>query len=176
MDEEVWIDKQWIIWNSSLGIRDFVMIDRVESSKNGREAWLEEPYDIVGPFSMDDLECNGKIHFAKCIVMSREHWNKDQQLFREESFKRQRIIREKTFQELHRKNKIRQQGNMSEEKAQRVLLELPQEEILKVSQIKAAFKKIAKQAHPDVGGSHEYFVKISKAKEYLLQLVCRFKT
>jgi len=168
MDEEAWIDKQWIIWNSSLGIRDFVMIERVQISNNRREAWLEEPYDMVGPFSMDDLERKGEIHFAQCVVMTKERWNKEQQLLRKESYERQRKIREKTFEELDRRNRIRQQGEVSDEKVQRALLELPHGEILKPSQIKAAFRKIAKKAHPDVGGSHEHFVKVSKAKELLL--------
>jgi hypothetical protein len=44
------LEEKWIIWNSSLGIRDFVTIDRVELYCGDRVAWLEEPYEMVGPY------------------------------------------------------------------------------------------------------------------------------
>jgi hypothetical protein len=167
---ELWLDQQWIIWNGAFGIRDFVMIDRIEMNPSGLQAWLEEPYDMVGPFSMDELAENGKISFAECIVMSRECWLNEQQMLREASFIRQQKTREKVFEELRKRNRHRQVGRDEEfnELHCRELLALPKEGLLEHSQIKKAFRHVAKEAHPDVGGSHEHFVEITKAKEQLL--------
>jgi len=41
--------------------------------------------------------------------------------------------------------------------------------LLEVSQIKSAFRVIAKKTHPDVGGSHEKFIKITQARDALLR-------
>ncbi len=41
-------DEEWIIWNSSIGIRDFVTIGNINQDQN--IAWLEAPYQMVGPF------------------------------------------------------------------------------------------------------------------------------
>ena len=51
----------------------------------------------------------------------------------------------------------------------RALLALPAEEILEVKQVKAAYRRLVKTAHPDVGGSHERFVQITEARDILLE-------
>jgi len=172
---QYWEDEQWIIWNGALGVRDFVMIDRVEAGPDGRNAWLEEPYGMVGPFDFDELETNGRIRFAACIVMSRQKWQDDQAELRRESFEKLRRAQERLYEELNRANRRkRQYGNplqQCSEQEMRSLLELPADGTLEPSQIKAAYRQLAKKAHPDVGGSHEHFLLITEARDVLLELV-----
>ena len=172
MDEHRWEDEQWIIWNSALGLRDFVTIDRVEAGPGGRKAWLDEPYDMVGPFDFDELEASGRIGFAACIVMSRRKWQDDQVQLRREVFERHRKAQEELYEELARANKRKQRYGssmqQSNEQEQRKLLELPADGTLEPSQIKAAYRQLAKKAHPDVGGSHEHFLLITEARDALL--------
>ena len=63
--------EEWVIWNGALGLVTTVVIERVEVCSSGRNAWLDEPFDMVGPFSLDELKTHGRIAFAACIVMSR---------------------------------------------------------------------------------------------------------
>ncbi len=168
-------EAEWIIWNSALGVRDFVTLGRVEVNAGRRDAWLEAPYDMVGPFSLDELRTCGRIGFAACIVMSRRRWQEDQAALRRESFEKRRQAEEELFEELKRSNRRKRgrQGHARQfdEREQRALLELPIDGALEPSQIKAAYRKLAKRAHPDVGGSHERFVRITEAKNALLDLV-----
>lgn len=76
-------DEEWIIWNGSVGIRDFVTIGRIDWDE--KVAWLEGPYDMVGPFSLDELTENGLIRFAECVVMSKQRWQEDREKLREEA-------------------------------------------------------------------------------------------
>lgn len=163
METQNWYDKQYIIWNATLGIRDFVMIDRVENDTDGNHAWLDEPYDMVGPFSMDELETDGKIKFAKCIVMSRKYWQDNQQSLKEDSFIRQNKIREEMYENLFR-------ANNEDEKRYREILSLPLDCALDISQIKKAFKQASKKVHPDAGGSHDDFVNLNMARDELLAI------
>jgi len=173
-DSQSWYEQQYIIWNSALGIRDFVMIDRVEHNTEGNHAWLEEPYEMVGPFSIDELQSNGKIKFAKCIVMSRKYWQDNQQSLKADSFKRQNEIREEMFENLKRRNRERQnnfyRSNNENEKRYREILSLPLDCVLDTLQIKKAFKKASKKVHPDAGGSHDDFIKLNMARDELLAL------
>jgi len=167
-----WEDEQWIIWNGALGVRDFVMIDRVETGPEGRSAWLEEPYGMVGPFDFDALETDGRIGFAACVVMSRQRWQEDRSQLIAEAMERRQKASERLFEELRRSNKRkRQHGSPMQqvsEKEMRELLELPADGRLEASQIKAAYRQLAKRAHPDVGGSHESFLRITEARDALL--------
>ena len=168
-------EEQWIIWNGKLGIRDFVTIGRVKVGPEGRSAWLEAPYDMVGPFSLDELETKGQIGFAKCVVMSRKRWQDDRVRLREEALEKQREARQRIFEELARSN-ARKRGQASrrqpcDERAHRETLCLPIDGALEVSQIKAAYRRLAKEAHPDVGGSHEQFVRITEARDALLEII-----
>ena len=97
-DERFMEEGQWIIWNGSLGIRDFVTIERIEVASQRRSAWLEAPYDMVGPFSFDDLESNGEISFAACVVMSRQKWQENQRTLREEAYKKRLEAQERLFE------------------------------------------------------------------------------
>jgi len=172
---QYWEDEQWIIWNSALGVRDFVIIDRVEAGPDSRVAWLEEPYDMVGPFDFDELETNGRINYAACIVMSRQKWQEDQSQLMQEAFEKRRKAQQRAFEELRRSNRRKQQrGNpfqQASEREHRELLCLPLDGELEASEIKAAFRRLARTAHPDVGGSHELFIRITEARDVLLELV-----
>lgn len=161
-------EEQFIIWNSTLGLRDFVTIGRIDDGG----AWLEEPYDMVGPFSIETLETEGLISFAKCVVMSRLKWQEDQVRLRRESMARQQEAQKRIFEELNRSNRRKQRSNgtlVVSEKVHREVLELPAEGELDATCIKAAYRRLAKQAHPDVGGSHEHFVRITEARDILLE-------
>jgi plasmid stability protein len=168
-------EEQWIIWNGALGIRDFVTIGRVEVGPGGRNGWLEEPYDMVGPFSLDELETNGRIGFAACTVMSRRRWREDQAELRQEAFERHREAQERLYEELARSNARKRRRatrtQQSNEQEHRELLCLPIDGELEPSQIKAAYRRLAKKAHPDVGGSHEHFVRITEARNALLERI-----
>lgn len=170
---------QWVIWNGSLGILDTVTIGEVETSERGTSAWLEEPYDMVGPFSLDELEQLGQISFAACIVMSRQRWQLDQVELRREALKHRRRAQERIFEFNERSNQ-QHRGRRSahnqngyyrkdDDRKHRELLSLPLQGELKATQIKIAFRRLAQKSHPDVGGSHEQFVEITAARDALLK-------
>lgn len=166
-------EEHWVIWNASYGIVDTVMISRIEEDSDGRSGWLEEPYDMVGPFNLDELETNGQINFAACTVMSREQWKQKQVVLRREALEKRRHAQAEMFEEFARYNEQRKRHRSHfhhvNETEKRELLNLPLEGTLEVAQIKAAFRKIAKEAHPDVGGSHEHFVLITEARDALIE-------
>jgi hypothetical protein len=166
-----YLEVDFIIWNSNLGVCDFVTIGRIDDEfKNG---WLEEPYEMVGPFSLDELKNTGQISFAACVVMSEEKWEKEQSLLLKESFEKQRKSQEQLYEDIKRYNKQKRESKTNleqvKEREHRELLYLPLEGVLKVSQIKSAYRLIAKIAHPDVGGNHERFIKITQARDALLE-------
>jgi len=165
-----YLEEDFIIWNSSLGIRDFVTIGEINSSK--KEAWLDEPYEMVGPFCLEKLCTIGKISFEACMVMSKKYWRDNQELLRKEAFIQQSLFQQKFQEDINNHNKKREKYRssleISSQKEYRQLLCLPLEGVLENIQIKEAFKKLAKTAHPDVGGTHEMFVKISQARDALM--------
>jgi len=163
----------WVIWNGSLGIVDTVTIGRIEAGPAGRSAWLEEPYDMVGPFNLDELEAKNWIVFAACTVMSRQRWQEDQVELRRESLKLRRAAQEKLFEYQTRYNQSRIQSPTHDprlsDRQHRKVLNLPLEGALDPAQIKTAFRRLAQKAHPDVGGSHEQFIRITEARNALLE-------
>ncbi len=64
-------NEDWVVWNGSLGILDKVALGHIEVGEGGRSAFLAAPYDMVGPFNLDELETQGRVAFGACIVMSR---------------------------------------------------------------------------------------------------------
>ena len=159
-------DQHFIIFNSALGIRDFVLIDKIEDSPFGYQAWLDEPYEMVGPFSLDELLEVGKISFAECEVISKEFFRENRLEILKSSFKQQQELRQKMYEELAQRNKMRRHGSFGSDEP----LYLPKDGALTSLQIKAAFKKASKKAHPDAGGTHEEFVQVNKARDELLAL------
>lgn len=168
-------DEEWVIWNGGHGLVTTATLGRIETGSNGRQAWLDEPFDMVGPFSLDKLETCGRIAFAACIVMSRQRWREDQAALKHESRQRRHAaearLHEK-FSPFHgrqgRQPAVRQATN---EREHREVLNLLAEGELERRQVNAVFRRLAQKAHPDVGGSHEQFVRISKARTVLLETI-----
>jgi len=129
--------KEWVVWNGSMGILDMATIGHIEDGEGGRSAFLAPPYGVVGPFSLDELETRGRIAFGECLVMSRQRWQEDQVGLRLEA-------REKTPCLLF-------QPDFDDDQEHREVLNLPMEGALKPSEISAAFRRLAKTAHPDAG-------------------------
>jgi hypothetical protein len=148
--------EEWFVWNGSIGILDSVTIGAIEHGEGGRSAFLAPPYDIVGPFSLDELETRGQIAFGACLVMSRRRWREDQaRLRREGREKRRAFLFRLDFE--------------GDERERREILNLPTDGVLTPSDISAAFRRLAKTAHPDAGGSDELYRRIAEARDALLE-------
>jgi len=148
--------EQWVVWNGSLGFLDMATIGLIEEGEGGRRAFLAPPYEVVGPFSLDELEVRGRIVFGECLVMSRQRWQEDQIDLRFEARQKRRVFL------------FRPDFN-GEDEEHREVLNLPTEGALKPSQINAAFRRRAKTAHPDTGGSGEHYRRIAEARDALLK-------
>ena len=168
-------EEAWVIWNGNNGLVTTVTVGRVEVGAGGRSAWLDEPFDMVGPFSLDELETDGRIAFAECLVMSRERWQEDQVELRRESLKIRRAAEQRASEKAERlfggQGGPQGKGKPFNEREHRETLKLPTDGKLEPSQIKTAFRRLAQKAHPDVGGSHEEFVRITEARDALLAYV-----
>jgi hypothetical protein len=147
-------EPQWVVWNGSLGFLDMATIGRVEAGERGRRAFLAPPYDVVGPFSLDELETLGRIAFGECLVMSRKRWRDDQVDLRFEARERRRAFLVSL--------------EIGDDRKHREALNLPLAGMLQPSEIKAAFRRVAKTAHPDGGGSNEQYRRIAEARDALL--------
>jgi hypothetical protein len=157
---------QWVIWNGSVGLLAMGRMGRVEISAGGRSAWLAPPFDMVGPFSLDALEATGQIAFAACIVMSRQRWQDDQVVLRREA----REARHAAQEQFNRSHHGRQTHHgRPDERQHRETLNLPVDGKLGEAQVKAAYRRLAQRAHPDVGGSHEQFLRITEARNALIE-------
>lgn len=149
--------EEWVIWNGSLGILDMVTIGRIEEADGGRSGFLAPPYGVVGPFSMDELEEKGRISFGECLVMSRLRWQEEQVELRVEAMRKRRAF-------------LFQARLDDDDKEHREALNLPMDGTLTSSEINNAFRKLAKVAHPDAGGSSEQYRRIAEARDALLEL------
>ncbi len=148
--------EEWVVWNGSLGILDTAMIGHVEDGEGGRSAFLAPPYGVVGPFSLDELETRGRIAFGECLVMSRGRWQEDQVGLRLEAQEKRRAL-------------LFRPDVDNDDRVQREVLNLPMEGALEPSQINAAFRRLAKIAHPDAGGSNDHYRRIAAARDALLE-------
>ena len=149
-------DKQeWVVWNGSLGILDVARIGDVHFGESGRRACLAPPYDVVGRFSLDELEALGRIAFGACLVMSRQRWQDDQVALRLEAREKRRTL---FFV-----------ATAGDDREHREVLDLPIESRLDLSDINAAFRRLAKTAHPDAGGSDENYRRIAEARDALIE-------
>lgn len=164
-------DEEWIIWNGALGLRDFVMIGEIDAHQ--RKAWLDSPYQMVGPFSLDELYTNGLISFAQCVIMSKQRWQNERESLLENSKMRRHKAQQEFFEDLEKNNRCKRGSGQQALEEYRALLKLPLEGILKSSQIKSAYHKAAKKAHPDAGGTQEMFIRIKEAYDVLHDLVRR---
>ncbi len=149
--------EQWVVWNGSLGVLDMVTIGHIEACEDGRRAYLAPPYGVVGPFSLDELEAQGRIAFGECLVMSRQRWQEDQVELRLEAREKRRAFQ------------FQFRFTESDQEEHRETLNLPTEGALTPSEINAAFRRLAKTAHPDAGGSAEEYRRIAEARDALLE-------
>lgn len=148
--------EEWFVWNGSIGILDSVTIGATTHGEGGRSAYLAPPYDVVGPFSLDELETQGRIAFGACLVMSRERWRRDQAELRREGMEKRRAL-------------LFRLDFGDDDREPREILDLPPEGALRPSEINAAFRRLAKTAHPDAGGSDELYRRIAEARDALLE-------
>ncbi len=162
---------QWVVWNGTSGLLATAALGRVDTVGGGRRAWLDQPFDMVGPFDLDELEARGCIAFAACLVMSRQRWQHDQAALRREAYERraaQRRQHEDQARFQSARGRRRTQGHPVDERQHRAALNLPADGLLEPAQIKTAYRRLAQRAHPDAGGSHEAFVRITQARNALL--------
>lgn len=169
-------EEEWVIWNGAHGLVTTVTVGQIEVGVDGKMAWLDEPFDMVGPFSLDELETHGRIAFAACIVMSRQRWREDQVELRRESVEMRRAAQERLNEEFSRSTGQRNANHDTphkpfNERQHREALDLPTEGKLERRQINAAFRRLAQKAHPDMGGSNEQFVRITEARNALLERI-----
>ncbi|WP_304545608.1 J domain-containing protein [Sulfurimonas microaerophilic] len=163
------MEEEFIIWNGNLGVRDFVTIGEIKIRDDKTYAWLEEPYEMVGPFDLNELKTDGKICFAACIVISKEKWIEDGLLLRQEALDKQRKQQE-DIDRFNKQKQVQAKSKQHKEKEFRELLCLPLEGVLETAQIKAAYRRISKKVHPDLGGDHEKFIQITIARDTLLEI------
>ena len=146
--------EEWVVWNGSMGILVTAALGRIWDGEGGRLGFLAPPYDIVGPFSLDELQTRGRIAFGACLVMSRRRWQDDQVALRREARKMRRGFLNAP--------------DADDDRRLREVLDLPMQGALEPSQIRRAFRRLAKSAHPDAGGSDERYRRIAEARDALL--------
>lgn len=157
--------EEWVIWNGAAGLLMTAATGRIEvDAGGGRTAWLARPFDMVGPFSLDELETRGRIDFAACVVMSRQRWQEDQAGLRRQACESRREAQAR----FNEGRDWSERPMSSDDRPHREALNLPLDGALDPGRIKAAFRRLAQKAHPDVGGSHEQFIRISRARDVLL--------
>ena len=167
-------EEEWVIWNGSSGLVTMVKIGSVEVGAGSRTTWLDEPFDMVGPFSLDELDTHGQIAFAACIVMSRQRWQDYQVELWRESLKIRRAAEEQInerFTQISGAHSYQDNRKPFDDHQHRETLNLPIDGKLEPRQINAAFRRLAQKAHPDVGGSNEQFVRITEARNALLEYI-----
>ncbi|WP_424362598.1 J domain-containing protein [Methylocystis parvus] len=152
--------EEWVVWNGSLGVLVIAALGRIDGGEGGRSAWLAPPYDVVGPFSLDDLETLGRIAFGECLVMSRQRWQEDQVELRVEGRRKRAAFQLRL-------------AIGDDDVSHREALDLPLEGALDPPAINAAFRRRAKRAHPDAGGSSEDYRRIAEARDALLDQLAR---
>lgn len=166
-------DEPWVIWNGSMAFVDTAAVGRIEVSPDGsRMAYLDEPYEMAGPFALDELETKGVIRFSAVLIMSRNRWREDQDELRRAAWSqraqaqaRARAYEARAWQAQRRTSA----HGHRDERGLRELLSLPVEGRLEADEIQRAFRKAAKTEHPDAGGRHEDFIRLIKARDALLQ-------
>jgi len=154
---------QWVVWNGSLGVLDMAATGRIEQDEAGRNAWLAAPYDIVGPFSLDELETRGRVAFGACLVMSRQKWQEDQIELRQQAREQRRAFAEQFNREF-----AKGFAEPDDDSDHRALLGLTSEGDLTAAEINSAFRRLAKTAHPDAGGDHDSYCRLTEARDALL--------
>jgi hypothetical protein len=166
-------ESPWVIWNGEYGVVAMASVGVVEATPDGLRAWMAPPFDMLGPINLEALQASGRIAFAACIVMSRQRWQDDQAQLRRAAIDKRRLAQERLQAEQARFNRGRRSppghSTLVDERHHREALNLPADGPLIPSQIKTAYRRMAQKAHPDLGGSHEQFVRITEARNALLE-------
>lgn len=166
---------EWVIWNDRYGLIHTATIGRVAQGARGRVAWMAKPFDMLGPFDLDALQASGRIAFEACLVLSPQRWQQDQVALRRESREKRRAAQQRMHEEharrQHRAGRGPQgsAGRPLDEQQLRETLKLPADGRLEPAQVKAAYRRLAQRAHPDMGGSQALFVRITEARNALLE-------
>jgi len=164
---------QWVIWNAMSGLLATATLGRIDVTEAGRMAWMDRPFEMLGPFNLDELEARGRIAFAACIVMSRQTWQQDQAELRREALEQRRAAQERLHEAQARVNggrrRRRPHGQPYSERQHREALHLPVDGKLEPAEVKKAFRRLAQKMHPDMGGSQDQFVRITEARNALLE-------
>jgi hypothetical protein len=105
---------------------------------------------------LTNLKRGAGIAFGECLVMSLQKWLEDQVDLRLEAREKRRAF-------------LFQPDFDDDDQEHRDVLNLPAEGALKPSEINAAFRRLAKTAHPDAGGSDERYRRIAEARDALLE-------
>lgn len=158
-------EEEFVIFNPTLGVHDLVYLGEISTENDKTTAYLDEPYEMVGPFCLDQLLSKGQISFAECIVISTQKWKNERVSLLKKASEKQQKLQEEHLKEIRRFNQEKQNN----EQKYRELLCLPLQGSLEVSQIKNAFRRMCKTAHPDVGGSEAEFIEITIARDVLLE-------
>ncbi|MGB1090998.1 MAG: DnaJ domain-containing protein [Oceanobacter sp.] len=171
-------NEQWVIWNGFYGLATLVALGDIEEDELGVWAWLDDPFDMVGPFDLDELKTTGCIAFEECLVMSPQYWLHAEARLRMEGMVRRRAAEEQLRHRAHfggsqqseqwQFNGQPSAPSLADDKQHRAALHLPSTGKLEVVQIKSAFRKLAQKHHPDVGGDTETFQRITRARDFLL--------
>ncbi|ESS73713.1 heat shock protein DnaJ domain-containing protein [Methyloglobulus morosus KoM1] len=165
--------EEWVIWNGTSGFLMMATIGRVEVGTGSRIAWMDPPFEMLGPFNLDELETHGRIAFAACTILSRQRWQDEQMELRRESYEARRAAQERLDEQYARFNggrrRRRTHRQQIDERRHRETLNLPIDGKLEITQIKKAYRRLAQKAHPDTGGSHEEFLRITQARNALLE-------
>ena len=107
--------------------------------------------------------------------MSRQRWQDDQAALKRESIHLRRAAQERMNEEFARffgrQGRHHSKRQPVDEREHREALNLPASGKLERRQVNTAYRRLAQKAHPDVGGSHEQFVRITKARTVLLETI-----
>ena len=120
----------------------------------GRSAFLAAPYDVVGPFSLDELETQGRY---RLWTMSRHVAAGDGRRIRSICASKRGKKRRAFLFAL----------NFDDDREYREVLSLPMEGALEPRN-QGRVSTVAKTAHPDAGGSGEHYRRIAEARDALL--------
>lgn len=166
-DYEQFLEEDYIIYNKDIILRDFIWIEKIEAKGYKVIAYLEEPYEMVF-FDLEELILNGKIAFESCEIFTTQKWEEDKEIIQKEAFFTQRKNQKEFNENINSFFRKKENSNQQIEKKYRKLLDLPIHGQLEKTQIKTAYKIIVKKVHPDVGGTHESFIEVARAKDILL--------
>ncbi|MGO9390242.1 J domain-containing protein [Rhodoblastus sp.] len=147
---------EWVVWDAFTKSEGRAPITKFRQAKHCMNALLAEPFDEkIGWFELMPLLKNGRVEARRDVmIFSPEQW----EIEKCELMARPKPERAAPW-------------GVSLHQAHRLTLGLPPNGPLSEDGIRNAFRRAAKKAHPDVGGSDEEYQRITDAQEALLQSV-----